>query len=431
MVIKKKYLIIFFTILLAFTAYLQQKPQIEAKKNQLEKIHDEISDLEKEIAAKSAKEKKTYSVFENYNKQNYLLDKIIQRMKSEENSIQKKIKISERKISSLEDEINTLQKNYSKYVVAVYKYGEQNELASLFDAESMQQALLRYKYLQKFSERRRADLKKYEDNKNELQAAKLSLENEKQQKAIVVNQKVKEEKSLIAKIDERKKILKAIRHDKASLKKELTAKKSAEEQIKNLITKLIEDEENRKKEEAERLATLANKKANKVAIENTNTIEKTNDATVEADNTNYNFDLSNSDFSSFSKLRGNLNWPILHGRVVNEFGENVNSKLNTVTLNYGIDIKATSDLNVKAVADGIVSVIDWIPGYGSVVIVTHKDNYRTVYSHLDEIYVKEGDKVKTGNLIAKVGESLDGSILHFEIWNARKNQNPEVWLAKR
>ncbi len=196
---------------------------------------------------------------------------------------------------------------------------------------------------------------------------------------------------------------------------------------------MIDEEERRKKEEAERLAKLANEKSNKTsnAITKANTIEKTNDATVEADNTNYNFDLSNSDFNSFSKLRGNLNWPILHGRVVNEFGENVNSKLNTVTLNYGIDIKATSDLNVKAVADGIVSVIDWIPGYGSVVIVTHKDNYRTVYSHLDEIYVKEGDKVRTGNLIAKVGESLDGSILHFEIWNARKNQNPEVWLAKR
>ncbi len=103
----------------------------------------------------------------------------------------------------------------------------------MFDAESVQQALLRYKYLQKFSERRQADLKKYVDNKAELQETKLKLEKEKKQKADVVNQKEKEEKSLIAKIDERKRILKAIRHDKASLKKELTAKKSAEEQIKN------------------------------------------------------------------------------------------------------------------------------------------------------------------------------------------------------
>ncbi len=428
-IFNKKYLIIFFTLLIAFTAYPQQKLQIEAKKTELEKIHDEIHDLENEIAAKSAKEKKTYTVYENYNKQNYLLDKILNKMREEEKSIQQKINVSRSKISLLEKEIKKLQQNYSKYVVAVYKYGKQNELASLFDAESVQQALLRYKYLQKFSKKREADLKEYEENKNELQKTKLNLENEKKQKVVLVGQKEKEEKSLSAKISERKKILNSIRHDKASLKKELVSKKSAEEQIKNLISKLIEDEERRKKEEADRLAKLENEKINNIS--ESNSIKKTNTASVESANTNYNFDLNASDFASFSKLRGNLNWPILNGKVVGEFGENVNSKLNTVTLNYGIDIKATNDRSVKAVADGVVSVIDWIPGYGSVVIVTHKDNYRTVYSHLDEIYVKEGDKLKTGNLIAKVGESLNGDILHFEIWNSRNNQNPEVWLAKK
>ena len=429
MVIKKKYLIIFFILLIAFTAFQQQKPQIEAKKNELEKIHDEIKDLENQISSKSAKEKKTYTVFENYNKQNYLLGKIITKMKDDERIIQQNINSSKRKISNLEDEIKKLQQNYSKYVLAVYKYGKQNELASLFDAKSVQQALLRYKYLQKFSEKREADLKQFEENKNELQITKLKLEDEKKQKLILVNEKEKEERSLASKINERKKILNALKHDKASLKKELITKKSAEEQIKNLITNLIEEENRRKKEEAERLAKL--EKDNKNNIAESNSIAKSAETSTETKNVNYNFDLDASDFVSFSQLRGNLNWPIRNGKIVGEFGENINSKLNTVTLNYGIDIKATNDKNVKAVADGVVSVIDWIPGYGSVVIVTHKDSYRTVYSHLDEIYVKEGDKVKTGNLIAKVGESLDGDILHFEIWSSRNNQNPEVWLAKR
>ncbi len=63
MVIKKKYLIIFFTLVIAFTAYQQQKPQIEEKKNELEKVHDEITELEKEIAAKSCKRKKDLQRF--------------------------------------------------------------------------------------------------------------------------------------------------------------------------------------------------------------------------------------------------------------------------------------------------------------------------------------------------------------------------------
>ena len=87
--------------------------------------------------------------------------------------------------------------------------------------------------------------------------------------------------------------------------------------------------------------------------------------------------------------------------------------------------------NVLSVAEGIVSAIDWIPGYGSIVIVTHRDDYRTVYGHVANINVKEGEKVKGGSAIGKVNESLEGKILHFEIWNERNYQNPEIWLARK
>jgi murein DD-endopeptidase MepM/ murein hydrolase activator NlpD len=100
-------------------------------------------------------------------------------------------------------------------------------------------------------------------------------------------------------------------------------------------------------------------------------------------------------------------------------------------LNYGVDIKVASDLSVKAVANGIISAIEWIPGYGSIIIISHSGEYRTVYSHLGQIYVQEGDEVKAGQTIASVGESIEGNVLHFEIWNSRENQNPETWLVKK
>lgn len=240
----------------------------------------------------------------------------------------------------------------------------------------------------------------------------------------MANQKQNEENGLEAKQKESKKILNAIRNDKTSLKKELEAKKTAEIKIGQMITKLIADAERKRKEEEERLASL-----NKTPVERK--IPEENITNVSAEEPKYNVDLNTSDFSSFSNLKGKLNWPIQNGKVIRKFGENVNDNLNTVTLNYGVDIKAASDLNVKAVAEGVVSAIDWIPGYGSVVIITHKDDFRTVYSHLSDLYVAEGDKVEKGNAIAKVGESLEGNILHFEIWNSRVNQNPETWLVKK
>ncbi|MCH7826366.1 MAG: M23 family metallopeptidase [Bacteroidetes bacterium] len=199
--------------------------------------------------------------------------------------------------------------------------------------------------------------------------------------------------------------------DKSELKKEISFKKNAKVRINNLITRLIDEE--KKRDEEERLAKL-NTKNN-----------------VNSEPGDYNIDLSTTGFSSFVSLKGRMKWPVKKGRIIKKYGKNRNKRLNTVTVNYGIDIKVFSDLNVKSVAEGVVSAIDWIPGYGSIVIVSHKGNYRTVYSHLDKIFVSEGDRITYNYGIGKVGESINGFVLHFEIWKSRKNQNPEVWLVKR
>ena len=402
----------------------QEQSKINQKQNELSDLKNEISELEDRLEQKTEKEKESFEVLENYNKQDYLLRKLISKLKSEEKIKQAAINKSSMQIKAIEEQISALRKNYSKYVVAIYKYGHKNELASLLDAESVEQALLRYKYLNKFSERRSEDLKNYNDNIIKLGKAKEKLEKEKNEKKLLAEQKQNEENGLEVKRKERKKILNAIRHDKASLKKELEAKKIAELKIKQMIAKLIADAARKSKEEEDkRLASLNNK--------STTSIPKKNITGNPPASNEYSLKLNTSDFSSFSSLKGKLNWPIQKGKIIRKFGENVNNNLNTITLNYGVDIKATSDLNVKAVAEGVVSAIDWIPGYGSVVIVTHKGDYRTVYSHLSDLYVSEGDKVKMGNVIARVGESLEGNVLHFEIWNSRHNQNPEIWLVKR
>ncbi|MHB8580988.1 MAG: murein hydrolase activator EnvC family protein, partial [Ignavibacteriaceae bacterium] len=199
-------------------------------------------------------------------------------------------------------------------------------------------------------------------------------------------------------------------------------KRNAEKKITGLIEKLIEEAEKRREEAA---LLKSKSKNNHIAS------KEINKKSVNENLDTYDINLSTAGFSSFSALKGRLNWPVERGKIVKQFGENRNVKLNTVTLNYGIDIKTVSEEDVRAVADGVISAIDWIPGYGSVVIITHKGDFRTVYSHLSNIFVKEGDRVKLGTIIGKVGESLEGNILHFEIWNSRSNQNPEVWLARK
>jgi len=421
----KYFIVLFFLITLPLTLP-QDKEQIKNKKSELTRIKEEISSLEAQLKIKNIKEKQSYSALENYSKQNFLLNKLLGQLRDEEQLKQKEIDSTIDRVKYFEREIKTLRSNYAKYVVSVYKKGKDNEMFSLLDSESLQQALVRYKYLQRFSERRKRDLDQYEKYKQDLITLKEQYRKEKEEKTLLAGQKEKEEQIISGKLNERKKILVSIRHDKVEIKKSIDAKLSAESKIKNMIARLIEEEERKKKEEQLRLSQLKEEK-----IKSGNKSGITLNEKIPNNNASYDINLSTSGFSSFSSMKGRLNWPVAGGQIIRHFGENRNPKLNTVTMNYGVDIKASADLSVKTAAEGVVSAIDWIPGYGTVIIITHKDEFRTVYSHLADIFVKEGDKVKPGSVIAKIGESIEGNIVHFEIWNSRINQNPEIWLARK
>jgi murein hydrolase activator len=91
----------------------------------------------------------------------------------------------------------------------------------------------------------------------------------------------------------------------------------------------------------------------------------------------------------------------------------------------------TSDVEaVTSVADGRVSVISFIPGYGNI-IISHEDGFYTVYAHVTEVSVSENQRVKAGQGIAHSGEGLSGPLIHFEVRRQRQIHNPLTWLAKR
>lgn len=417
--------IIVFVIYLSLTSvnFGQSGGLLKNKKNELDNLKNEILTLENQLTLKSAKETENYDALDNYNHQSFLLHRIINTLIKEDEQKSVEIGETESNIQQLSADIKELKRNYSQYLLATYKRGPVNEWESVLNSKSFEQAILRYKYLQKFSEQRIKDIASLKSKQNELINEKDNLENERREKEQLASQKQSEEDDLNQKRIVRKKILISIRHDKEFLRSEIAAKKNAEIKIQNIISKLIEEEAKRR---AEELALLKSKKAIK-----SSSSQKMNTKSLDEKLTDYNIDLATSGFGSFSSLKGRLNWPVEQGRIFKEFGEYRNEKLNTVTLNYGIDIKTNPEEEVRSVADGVVSAIDWIPGYGSIIIITHKGDYRTVYSHLSNIIVKEGDKVKLGTIIGKVGESLDGNILHFEIWNQRNKQNPEIWLARK
>ncbi len=418
----------FLFVLFFISITASQQKEISQKKHELESLKDEINSLEKEINDLSKREKKSFSVVEKFNKQNFLLNKLIISYKTQIEEKTGQIDLLQTQIELLRQKTNALKDNYATYARAIYKGIYRNEFIYLFDAASLQQALARYKYLKQFSISRKKDLTQIRTNSLQLAENVSIVNDEKQSKEQLLNFKSSEEIQLKKKLVEEKNLLKKFKNDKSAAAKELADKKQAEKSIRNFITQLVEKAERREKEVARKLAEKRKRESLKGK-----TKEEIPEATsTEAEMKNFPSEgYATDDFKSFSAMRGRMLWPVSRGAIIRKFGEDKNEKLNTVTLNYGIDIKVAGDINVKCVSEGVVSAIEWLPGYGSIVIVTHSEGYRTVYGHLGQISVHEGSKVSYGEVLGNISESIEGRVLHFEIWKQRDHQNPEVWLVRR
>ena len=392
-------------LLTAFSVSLfAQTEAIDKKNKELLKVKNEIKKLENELRDKSAKERKSTEALNNLNKQTMLLDKLVLNLKREEKKKDEKIKSITKEIDGINKNMAELKKAYSAYVVWLYKNRETSFWKYLLDAKSLSQALVRYKYLQNISDANEKKLAELKSKSKELNSLKEKLQKEIFEKEKIVKAKISEKATLNQKKIMREKIIASLKNDRSAIQNEIEKKRIAEIAIKGIIAKLNDEE--RKRQEMLRTNKMKNKEVPKEL--------------------RYSYDK----FEKFSELKGKLDWPVSSRKITRKFGEIKNKKLKTVTLNYGIDIKTKKDEPVYAIAGGRVSIIHWIPEFGSVVIITHRNNYRTVYGHLTNISVDVGDEVQAGDKLGTVTNSLEGDIVHFEIWNERNYQNPVMWLKR-
>jgi len=99
----------------------------------------------------------------------------------------------------------------------------------------------------------------------------------------------------------------------------------------------------------------------------------------------------------------------------------------------GIDIAGQAGNPVRAAADGaVVYSGNGLVGYGELIIIKHSPGFLSAYGHNRKRLVKEGDRVKAGQLIAEMGSSsATRDSLHFEIRRNGKPANPIDYLPRR
>jgi septal ring factor EnvC (AmiA/AmiB activator) len=131
------------------------------------------------------------------------------------------------------------------------------------------------------------------------------------------------------------------------------------------------------------------------------------------------------------RAKGRLPWPV-RGKVLEGFGNREVGPKHAKVPHNGLSIAAEVGTSVAAVADGAVSYIGRLRGYGQIVILDHGGGYFTLYGHLEEVDCFQGQLVLQGDPIGTVGDSgsLSGPQLYFELRENRVQVDPLPWLKQ-
>ncbi|MEA3288266.1 MAG: peptidoglycan DD-metalloendopeptidase family protein [Candidatus Marinimicrobia bacterium] len=367
---------------------------INSQSNRLKEIRKEIDRLNSKISKSQKDERSTV-------KQIQVLDRQIAMITQLKRELQKERKLKERQISILTETIQTTDKKIrvmktraAQRAVQAYKLGRNRDIDLLLTSGDINQALRRATYLSAINDADHEML----NNLQGMIRGNRSSQNNLARRLGEVKRNIREEEQSGRQISSQQKKketkLKTIKKDRQSMQQLVRTKQAAAKKIQGMI----QDLEKRKQEILKKLAQQRGMTMDQAKGE-------------------------------FAKYKGQLRWPV-QGKLAGRFGPHKNKKLGTITNNPGIDIAAPKGKNVRAVLDGYVVAITWIPGYGNTVIIAHGDSYYTVYAHIDNIQVNMDGYVLRDQIIAQVSDigSLDGARLHFEVWKGKNKRDPLKWL---
>ena len=385
-----------FCFLNAQSSQRDYNEELRYQNDAINKMKKEIEELSSKLRKANINETTTSKRITNLDEEIALVNKLIQSLKKEETSNRNKVNVLKDRIKTKEDELELLRKRYEQRIVNTYQKGRVSDLEKVLSSTSWRQAVYRTQYLKIISSIEQKMTKDIENILLAINKDKLKLESLLRQSISLKRDKQKQMTSLRKMRIKREKELNRIRQDKSALANYMQEKSAGVKQLESIIKKVLEDKARSEREERIRQQQQALKT------------------------------------KEFNLLKGQLPWPT-EGRVISKFGKQWNSRLKTTTDNPGIDIKGQPGSPIRSTMSGVVTTITYIRGYGTTVIIDHGGGFYTVYSHVTNIQTQVDSEVRSGDVIAYMGDSgsVNGSKLHFEVWGKGQKLDPEKWLIKK
>lgn len=384
---------------------LQKK--INQNRKNVQKLKEEIRNYENRIASESQKEKNELEKLNDTGQKIGLLQQLLGELEQARALTELNIAVLRDQLKKTQGELATLKSLTGQRLVQVYKHRSEDPLAYVFTSDSWTQAYARLKYARIIADQDKTDLQTLRKKKTKIEQQKALIEAELLQQRYIISEKKREKSALDIETGKRKASLAKIRKDKRLLTGMLEDKKDDLATLTTLIAELERKKREQEELERERQAKLkAESVEKKIEYKEPKYVEK----------------------STFGLYKGKLPYPVA-GKIVKKFGDQINPVLGTKTRNPGIEIQASANAMVRAVAKGRVAHIAWLRRMGNTLLIDHGGGYYTVYAHLSEVYVSPEQSVSAGDAIASLDENEDGKhVLHFEIYKDQDVQNPEIWL---
>jgi len=362
--------------------------KIVSKEKELRKLRAQIEEQRKKIREIERKEKSLSEYLRRLKKEEELTKELVKGLAEKEKMLSSRIDTLRRELDVNEKVYRFRLMKLSQRLREMYKNAPRHIWQELLEADDFADLLQRYKFLTMIAEQDAFLLREVKDKKAEIERQTAEMTELLQE---VYDSRKEKEKEL-------EKLRENERKQKSGLKKLRTRKAKYEKKVKELararkqLQKLLEKLEARRLEQAKAWLKYGEK--------------------------------------NFLSLKGRMMKPV-EGEEVRGFGKFRHPEFGTVTYNTGVDIAPRPGSPVRAVARGRVEFSSNLPGYGSCIIINHGGGYYTLYAHVAKMFVKEGDQVEKGDLIAEIGsgESIARNPFHFEIRRSKKALNPDEWFS--
>ncbi len=392
---KSKWLVLTLSVIFIFNDCLYGQHSRDALEQEKQINLRKIREAEKILAETRSEKKATIGELTALNQQIKSRTQLIESFSKEIKFLDEEISDLSIVVRALERDLVQLKDEYADMIYAAYKSQSGfNRLTFLFSASSFNQLFMRLKYLEQYTKARKVQVDQIEKVRDELNIQRTTVSNKRKEQSDLLDEQIAEQRKLIKLKKNQSKLITELSSKESELKKEVQARKQSIDKLDQLIAEIIEAESN------------------------------VDDNSSAGNMANLN--------SSFKQKKSALKWPVGSGFISSRFGRQPHPVMKRIVIdNPGVDIQTNRNELVKAVFNGTVATIAFVPGMNNVVIVKH-GNYYTLYAKLRKVNVKKGQVIKENDIIGEVYTDSKGkSEVHFEVWEKNKKLNPESWLASR